>query len=173
MINAMEKFIATKIPGVAAKGICTKKHDEAIEFLFDGITCWLIELEKRYGSECLSIIRDIQFKLGFETAKELKERYRLSSDINGALDLMWLLIIPFGIRMKAERIDDGRIREEKVACPIFDVFKKYDVDYCEELCISMCSGWLSAVNPNLKYEIVRRGSANRYCIKDIVDYNGI
>mgnify|MGYP007109761846 CR=1 FL=1 len=46
---------------------------------------------------------------------------------------MWMLIIPFGIRMRAERIEEGRIREEKLACPIFDTFRRHGVDYCEQL----------------------------------------
>ena len=167
--TSLEKFFTTKMPGVAARGVCLKKHDDAIEILFDGLTRWLINLEKQYGADCLEMIRNTQFEVGVEVGKQLKEEYKLGSDITDALDLMWMLIVPFGIRMKAQRIEEGRIREEKLACPILDIFRKHGVDYCELLCISLNSGFLYAINPNLKFEIVRRGSKDHYCIKDVVD----
>jgi hypothetical protein len=169
MMEALEKFLSTRMPSVAANGICLKKHDEAIEILFDGITRWLMNLEKQFGADCFKTIIDVQFQIGLETAGQLKEKYRLRSNINGALDLMWLLIVPFGIRMRALKIGGWRIREEKTACPIFDAFRKHGVDYCEQLCISMGNGWLYAIDPNLRFELVRRGSKDCYCIKDIVD----
>ena len=170
MVNRrFEKLIATRLPGVASRGICLKKHDEAIDMLFDGITRWMMKLQDQYGPSSLEFIQKIQFDLGREMTEQLKREYRLGSTITDALDLMWLLIIPFGIKMKAQQIDDGRIREEKLACPIFDVFRRHGVDYCEELCVSLGNGWLSAIDPSLKFELVRRAGKDGYCIKDIVN----
>jgi hypothetical protein len=168
--SALEKFMATKMPNFASKGICLKKHDEAIKMLFDGITRWIIRLQNEFGPEALEIIiKNTQFQLGREIAEQIKKEYRLGNEIDDALDLMWILIVPFGIKMKAEKIAKGQIREEKLACPIFDVFKRHGVDYCELLCISLGNGWLHAINPNLKFKLVRKGGKNHYCIKDIVD----
>ncbi len=169
MRRALEKFVATRMPDLASRGICLKKHDEAIEMLFDGITRWVIRLQSEFGPEVLEIIREAQFQLGREVAEQIKEEYGLGNGIDDALDLMWILIVPFGIKMKAEKIGSGRIREEKVTCPIFDVFRRHGVDYCDLLCVSLGNGWLYAINPNLKFELVRRGGKNHYCIKDIVD----
>lgn len=137
--------------------------------LFDGITRWIIRLENQFSPDFLEIIKDAQFELGREMAERMKEDYKLGGDIGDALDLMWMLIIPFGIKMKARRIDEGRVREEKLAYPIFDVFRMHGVNYCEELCLSLGNGWLYAINPNLKFELIRRGGKDHYCIKDIVD----
>jgi len=41
--------------------------------------------------------------LGREVAEQMKEEYGLGNDIAAALDLMWMLIIPFGIKMKAKK----------------------------------------------------------------------
>lgn len=165
----VEKFIATKMPGMASKCICLKKHNKAINVLIDGITRWLIRIEEQFGPDSLKLIKNVQFELGREMAEEIKREYKLGSDITDALDLMWMLIIPFGIKMKAKRIGERRIREEKLACPIFDVFRKHGVDYCDELCISLGNGWLYTINPKFKFELVRRGNNDCYCIKDIVD----
>lgn len=167
--NKIEKFIATKMPGIASGAVCLKKHDRAINILFDGITRWLIMLENKYSPDFFEIIKDAQIKLGYEIAKQLKDEYQLGNDITDALDLMWMLIIPFGIKMKAKKIGEGRVREEKLACPIFDVFRKHGVDYCEQLCVSLGNGWLKAINPKFKFELVRRGDNDHYCLKDIVD----
>lgn len=169
MRTFVEKFLTTKMPGLASKGICLKKHEEAINMLLDGIVRWIIRLESRFGPEVLRIIKEVQFELGREVAEQIKEKYQLGNEIDDALDLMWMMIVPFGIKMKAEKIDEGRIREEKLACPIFDVFRRHGVDYCDSLCVSLGNGWLYAINPNLKFELVRRGGRGHYCIKDIVD----
>lgn len=168
----LEKFIATKMPSLASRGICLKKHNEAIEMLFDGITRWIIGLEDKFGPEALEILKEAQFQLGREVAERMKEEYKLGNSIDDALDLMWMLIVPFGIKMKAKKIGEDRIREEKLACPIFDVFRRHGVDYCDLLCISLGNGWLFAINPNLKFELVRRADKDHYCIKDIVDTRG-
>ena len=157
------------MPSFASRSICLKKHDEAIEMIFDGITRWIIKLRSELDPEALEIIRSTQFQLGHEVAEQMKEEYGLGNEIDDALDLMWILIVPFGIRMKAEKIGSGQIREEKYACPIFDVFRRHGVDYCDLLCVSLGNGWLHAINPNLKFELVRRGGKDHYCIKDIVD----
>ena len=80
---------------------------------------------------------------------------------------MWMFIVPFDIKMKVTKIDDNRFREEKTICPIYNVFKDHNVDFCEEFCISMTRGWLEAINQNLKCEMVRKASKDQYCIKDI------
>ena len=146
-----------------------KKHDKAIEVLFDGITRWLITMEKKYGREAINIIKDLQFQTGYDMALQLKEQYRLGNDIGAAMNLMWISIIPFGIKMKVQEIGKGRIREEKLACPIFDVFQMNGVDFCDELCVTFNSGCLHAINANLIFEWVRKPGDGQYCIKDIVD----
>lgn len=168
MKTMLEKFIATKMPGLASKAVCFKKHDRAISALIDGLTRWIIKLEDKFGPDALNIIKEAQFELGREMAEKIKKEYKLGDDITDALRLMWMLIIPFGIKMKSKKISERRIREEKLACPIFDVFKSHGVDYCEELCISLGNGWLNAINPALKFELVRRGGKDHYCIKDII-----
>ena len=165
----LEKLVATRMPSLTSRALCFKKHSEAIDLLLDGITRWLIRLEDRFGPEILEVIREIQFEVGRETGERMKKEYKLGDEIADALNLMWMLIVPFGIKMKAERIGEGHIREEKSACPIFDVFRRHGVNYCDELCISLGNGWLNAINPNLKFELVRRGDKDHYCIKDIVD----
>lgn len=105
--TVVEKIIAIKMPGLASRAICLKKHDEAIEMLFDGITRWVIRLESEFGPEALEIIRDAQFQVGREVVEQMKEEYKLGNNIDDALDLMWMLIVPFGIKMKAEKIGEG------------------------------------------------------------------
>ncbi|MFQ6085780.1 MAG: hypothetical protein ACE5OY_05915 [Candidatus Bathyarchaeia archaeon] len=70
--------------------------------------------------------------------------------------------------MRGRRIGEGRIREEKLACPIFDVFRKHGVDY-RELCVSLGNGWLHAISPNLRFDPFKRADKDHYYIKDIVE----
>ncbi len=44
----MKEFFATEMPSFASRGICSKKHNEAIRLLIDGIARWLIRLEDKF-----------------------------------------------------------------------------------------------------------------------------
>jgi len=169
MKERLQKNIATKMPGLASKGICLKKHDDAIKYLIEGIALWMKNLEEEFGPEIREVVKNTQFELGRNMAKQMKEKYKIGDDITDAVDMMWMFIIPFGIKMKVSKINDGRIREEKTICPIYDVFNACGVDYCEEFCVSMTRGWLAAINSDLNCEMIRKANKDQYCIKDIIN----
>jgi len=169
MVRSLDKFIASKLPGVAARAPCLKKHDEAIAYLFEGFTRWMAAMEHQSGPAYREVIKKTQFDIGRAMAEDIKQEYRLGDDIDAAITMMWMFIVPFGIQLKVIKIGKGRIREEKNHCPRHDVDKELGVEYCDELCLSMTSGWLAALNPNLRFEMVRKAGKNHYCIKDIID----
>jgi len=145
-----------------------KKHDLAVRYVLEGFFASAQALEARYGEEYRSILWKTQYDLGFRIASEIKKEYRLGDDLDAAIDLMWMLIVPFGIRMKTTKINPECVREEKLHCPIHDLFKSMKVNYCNELCLAMTSGWLAAINPRLTFHMVRMPDAEQYCIKDII-----
>jgi hypothetical protein len=168
MYPSFEKFVATRLPSIAARGVCMKKHDLAMRFVLEGFFTSAQALEARYGTEYRSILWKTQYDLGYRIASEIKQEYRLGDDLDAAIDLMWMLIVPFGIRMKTTKLNPGCVREEKLQCPIHDLFKSMKVNYCNELCLAMTSGWLAAINPRLTFQMVRLPDSERYCIKDII-----
>ncbi|MFQ6085781.1 MAG: hypothetical protein ACE5OY_05920 [Candidatus Bathyarchaeia archaeon] len=93
-LASVEKFIATKMPGLASGGICLKKHDRAIQTLLDGLSRWLVGLEEIFGADFIETIRDARFELGREMGEQMKAEYGLGDGIGDALDLMWMLIVP-------------------------------------------------------------------------------
>jgi|GEM_PF-4124767 len=168
MYPSFEKFVATRLPSVAARGVCMKKHDLAMRYVLEGFFTSAQALEARYGEEYRSILWKTQYDLGFRIASEIKKDYRLGDDLDAAIDLMWMLIVPFGIRMKTSKCGPRCVREEKLQCPIYDLFKSMKVNYCNELCLAMTSGWLAAINPNITFQMVRMPDSEQYCIKDII-----
>jgi hypothetical protein len=169
MKHTLVKFIATRTPRVAAKAPCLKKHDDAIAYLLEGYTSSLKAIEKQCGPSYREVIKKTQFELGRKIAEEIKKEYQLGDDVNAAITMMSLFVVPFGITMKVTKMSEGHMREEKTFCPLYNVFKEAGVDYCDELCLSMTKGWLSAINPDLTFIMVRRAENNHYCIKDIID----
>ena len=169
MVRSLEKFLASRIPYAAAKAPCLKKHDEAIAYLLEGFTRWMVAMDHQHGPGYREIIKTTQFDIGRSMAEDIKQEYNLGDDLDSAITMMWMFIVPFGIRMKVTKINKGRIREEKTHCPIYDIFREVGVEYCNELCLSMTSGWLAALSPDLRFEMVRNAGKDHYCIKDIID----
>ena len=44
----IEKFLATKMPNLASRGLCPKKHNEAISMLLEGMVRWINRLEDQF-----------------------------------------------------------------------------------------------------------------------------
>lgn len=168
-MRSLEKLLASRFPRAAAKAPCLKKHDEAIAYLLEGFTRWMAAMEHQYGPDYREVIKKTQFAVGQSMAAKIKQEYTLGDDLEAAITMMWMFIVPFGIHMQVTKINEGRLREEKTRCPIYDVFKEVGVEYCDELCLSMTSGWLAALNPDLHFEMVRKAGKDHYCIKDIID----
>jgi hypothetical protein len=165
----LEKNLATRFPTAVAKVPCLKKHDLAIRYLIEGFVSYMIEMEKQYGPGYREVFKKTQYQLGRSMGEQIKHDYHLGNDLNAAVDMMWMFIVPFGITMTVTPQGPSRIREEKTRCPIYDVFKKLGVNYCDELCLSMTAGWLAAINKNLRFEMIQNATPTHYCIKEIID----
>lgn len=168
MYPAFEKYVATRLPPVAAHGVCMKKHDLALHYMLEGFAAYVKAMETVHGDDAKEILRKAQQEQGYRIASIVKTDYKLGDDLDDAIDLMWMLIVPFGIRMKTTRTAPNRIREEKTQCPIHDIFKQMGVDYCNEFCLAMTTGWLQAINPRLTFQMVQNANASHHCIKEII-----
>jgi hypothetical protein len=66
---------------IASKGLCLKKHDEAIALLFYGIYRWVKKFENRFSQKSLEIITDYQYQLEYEVMRKIKRVYKLGDEI--------------------------------------------------------------------------------------------
>lgn len=161
----VERFIATKLPSVAAHGLCLKKHDDLIETLIVGTSEMLKRLHERFGDEVYRIAEQANYELGQALGERLKREYGLGGAVKEALALIQMQIIPFSIEMRVLSESDDEVTFEKTHCPMYDAFRRHGVDYCDLICMAAARGALAALSPSLRLELTRRPGEGHYCQK--------
>ena len=164
---ALEMMTATRFPNIAARMPCMKGHAEAMTTMLRGTTRIIREAIERAGPTFLEVVRDQNAALGAEIGAFLSERYALGEGVEAALKLVQLQIIPFDIRMRVLECGDDRAVFEKLACPMWDVFRSEGVDYCDAICLAATEGAVRVIDEDLRARLQRRPDSNKYCVKVI------
>jgi len=126
---------------------------------------------ERVGEEFLDDVRAENERLGTEIGRMLLERYPLSRDIEGAVRLIELQIIPFDIKMRVLERGKRRALMEKLTCPLWDVFQCEGVDFCDVLCLPATRGAVRVLDPDLEVGLSRPPGEGCYCVKFVEKVN--
>ncbi|MBM4080162.1 MAG: hypothetical protein FJ278_10725 [Planctomycetes bacterium] len=164
-LKHLERLIATKLPWLAAHGLCLKKHGDLIETLIAGTSEMLKRLQARFGDEVYRITERANFELGQALGERMKREYGLGGTVKDGLTLIQMEIIPFGIQMRVLLETDDEVTFEKTHCPMFDAFRRQGVDYCDLICMSAARGALATLSPSLRLDLTRRPGEGHYCQK--------